>query len=492
MIKPLKIVWFFIVIGTALALCSLVLPLGGVELVGFNIKLPSINSYFTKDTNSYADITNIVDKIHNIDSLPDITQIIEENKKIDTLTEINNLPDTIRADANKLAASIHKIEFGKNGSKSLVAFFGKLKNSKTTSIRIMHYGDSQLEGDRITSYLRNKLQNKYGGSGPGLLPALQPYNSYFSINQSNEGSWVRYPVFGDINPDVVHNKYGPLAAFSRFAPIVADSLFIDNIEYRASINFTESKLSYSSVRNFQRIRLLYGNAKRAVKINLLINDSIIYTDFLKANTSFSVFEYTLEKRRSNLKIEFTGYDSPDIYGIALEAINGVSMDNIGLRGSSGTVFKNMDYTHLQECYKVLDADLIILQFGGNVMPYIKDSAQVKSYSNWFYSQIATLQKMNPQSALLVIGLSDMSYKNGANYITYPFLPLVRDGLRKAAFRAGCGYWDMYEAMGGYNSMPSWVNSQPALAGADYTHFTPLGAKLIANMIYNALMFESIK
>jgi lysophospholipase L1-like esterase len=491
MIRPLKIVWFFTLVGAILMLSSLALPKDGVELAGFNIHLPSVQSYFTKDTNTYADISDIVDQVDDIDSLPDITQIIEEKVKIDSSTIINP-QDTIKANASKLAASIHKIEFGTKGKESLMKFFAKLNTTKGANIRIMHYGDSQLEGDRITSYLRNKLQKKYGGSGPGLLPALQPYGSYFSINQTNEGAWVRYPVFGKVNPAVEHNRYGPLAAFSRFAPIVPDSLFKDSIEYQASINFEESKLSYASVRNFQRVRLLYGNSKRAVEIKLVINDSLIYTDSLKAKTSFSVFEYKLKKPTKNLRIEFTGYDSPDIYGIALDALSGVSMDNIGLRGSSGTIFRKMDYNHLQQSYKVLGVDLIILQFGGNVMPYIKDTTQVVNYARWFRSQIFTLQKMNPQTAFLVIGPSDMSYKDGDKYVTYPYLPLVRDELRKAAFQASCGYWDIYEAMGGHNSMPSWVRSQPPLAGADYTHFTPRGAKLIANMFYNALMYESIK
>jgi len=74
-------------------------------------------------------------------------------------------------------------------------------------------------------------------------------------------------------------------------------------------------------------------------------------------------------------------------------------------------------------------------------------------------------------------------------VTYEFLPLVRDALKKATLDNGCSYWDMYEAMGGYNSMPQWVAADPPLAGADYTHFTPRGAKVIANMFYNALMVE---
>ena len=38
-------------------------------------------------------------------------------------------------------------------------------------------------------------------------------------------------------------------------------------------------------------------------------------------------------------------------------------------------------------------------------------------------------------------------------------------------------------------MPSWVFAEPSLASKDFVHFNPRGAKLIANMFYNALLFE---
>ena len=48
---------------------------------------------------------------------------------------------------------------------------------------------------------------------------------------------------------------------------------------------------------------------------------------------------------------------------------------------------------------------------------------------------------------------------------------------------------MYKAMGGMNSMPSWVTADPPLAGADYTHFTPRGAQIISEFFYKALIIE---
>ena len=54
-------------------------------------------------------------------------------------------------------------------------FMNILKNeSKTKVVRILHYGDSQLEGDRITDYFRNKMQRRFGGKGPGILLPNEP------------------------------------------------------------------------------------------------------------------------------------------------------------------------------------------------------------------------------------------------------------------------------------------------------------------------------
>ena len=44
---------------------------------------------------------------------------------------------------------------------------------KGKTVRIMHYGDSQLEMDRISSVLRQKLQERFGGCGPGMVPLIQ-------------------------------------------------------------------------------------------------------------------------------------------------------------------------------------------------------------------------------------------------------------------------------------------------------------------------------
>lgn len=46
--------------------------------------------------------------------------------------------------------------------------------SKEKVVRILHYGDSQLEGDRVTNYLRYRLQQRFGGTGTGLILPKEP------------------------------------------------------------------------------------------------------------------------------------------------------------------------------------------------------------------------------------------------------------------------------------------------------------------------------
>ena len=52
---------------------------------------------------------------------------------------------------------------------------------------------------------------------------------------------------------------------------------------------------------------------------------------------------------------------------------------------------------------------------------------------------------------------------------------------------GAAFWDMYQVMGGRNSMIKWVDHVPAWAASDYIHFTPTGAGRIADMFVQSFM-----
>ncbi len=473
--KPIKTLLFTIAVFVLLTGTMLITPADGVKVGEFNFHMPTFDEMFSTEKVEYTDVSEIIEHQFDIDSLAEIV--------------LNNSSDIVdTASYAQLIQSIHKIEVTDEGRDNLARFFQKLKSGTTT--RIMHYGDSQLEGDRITANLRNKLQQKFSGTGLGLRPALQPYDFIFSAVQTNSENWARYPIYGDVDSLVQHNRYGVMGAFSRFAPLTFDSVpFEKTTLYEAELNISKSNISFNRTREYKRMRLFYGNAKSPVDLKLFVNGEMIFAETLKPDLDYDVVSCNLPAATDNVVLKFSGWDSPDIYGIELAENKGVIVDNIALRGSSGTIFTQSEFKHSTKMYTDLNPGLFILQFGGNIMPYTKDQNAVEKYGRWFASQIKRIKQSCPNAAVIVIGPSDMSIKIKDKYITYEMLPAVVEALKNAALSTGSGYWDMYRAMGGHNSMPGWVNAKPELAAPDYVHFTPRGSTLISNMFYNALILE---
>lgn len=478
--RPLKTLFFTLAVFVLLAGTMMVTPADGVKMGGFTFHMPTFGEMFLPSEEEYADVSEILEHQFDIDSLATLN--LEELAVSDSISEVE------RASYDSLVQAIHKIEITAEGKQNLARFFKKLDAGNLT--RVMHYGDSQLEGDRITGFLRDKLQSRFGGTGPGLVPAVQPYDYVFTTIHQNSPNWKRFPIYGSVDTLVRHNRYGVMGAFARYAPLTADSVpFIETEKYEAEFSIEKTNISFHKTRVYDRFRMFYGNTKRPVDYEILVKDNVVHSGTLKENVKYDVVGFDLPDSTDAVKIRLSGYDGPDIYGVELASKNGVIVDNIALRGCSGTIFTKNDYTHSTRMYNDLNPGLFILQFGGNVMPYIKDQKAIDSYGRYFKGQILRLKQSCPDAAFIVIGPSDMSTKVKDRYVTYEYLPSVVEALKNAALETGCGYWDMYQAMGGHNSMPGWVNAIPELARPDYVHFSAKGARLISNMFYNAFILE---
>ena len=354
----------------------------------------------------------------------------------------------------------------------------------------MHYGDSQIEGDRISGYLRYKLQGKFGGSGPGLLPAVPLVRSAAIAMESSE-NWKRYTMYGRIDTLVTHKKYGPLATFGRYTPILPDTIDIKNLLYdsvqTAFLTLKKSGLTYKTTKLFNHYEIQFGNNRLPVELSVKLGDSILQQKTFQPTEGLHLLKGNLKSSPDEITFEFKGNDSPEVYSINLESKTGIVVDNIALRGSAGTLFRKMDRKFLASTLNGLNTKLLILQFGGNVMPYMDTPKEAENYGRWFESQIQLLKQLIPGVSVIVIGPSDMGVYENNKYNSYPLLTNVRDALKAATFRQGGAYWDMMEAMGGKNSMQAWVTANPALAARDYVHFNQKGAAKIAQMFYNALI-----
>ena len=351
----------------------------------------------------------------------------------------------------------------------------------------MHYGDSQIEGDRMTSLIRYKLQKQFGGSGIGMQPPVQLYGYQLSLIHTASDNWKRYTAFGKVDSTLNHNRYGMLGSFARFSPYPDEMDDQEEQEYEAWISMEQSKRAYQLTRIFNKCRLYYGNASQPVFYELYSNGELYDADFLEVTEKFRVKNWTFVETPEQLEFRFKSSCSPDFYGIALDHDRGLAVDNVAMRGSAGLFFTRLDGEMLKEMYDDLQVKLLILQFGGNVVPYISDNYVY--YERWFYRELSRLKSLMPDLSIIVIGVADMSVREKDIYTTYPNLEHIRDALKSASFRADCAFWDMYSAMGGKNSMPSWVFAQPSLASSDFVHFNERGARVLAEMFYNAFMHD---
>lgn len=130
--------------------------------------------------------------------------------------------------------------------------------------------------------------------------------------------------------------------------------------------------------------------------------------------------------------------------------------------------------------------MVIMQFGGNSVPYFKNEAGVDHYIKSFTRQIKHIRSVDSTLKILVIGPGDMSFNDKGEMVSYPVIESLVEKMRKACLESGAAFWSMYHAMGGKNSMTKWVGEYPALAAPDYIHFTQRGSEKIAQILMESI------
>ncbi len=458
----------------------------------FKIKYPSDKKFLNYRTVEKANIDTVAEATmeeEDMDSLIDAmkTEPVDTafNKKDTTL---NGLQIPKQGSIGLTADGVMPIAFPEGNRALFSPLFAKLdaSNAQRKSIRIVHYGDSQIEGDRITAYIRDKFQKLFGGNGPGFVPVLPRYNQ-ISIKISQSPNWTRHTVFGPGKRP--HNAYGAFASLSRFTTELPDSMVSDTLPVQTAwVEVGKSKKTgYGNLKAFNVIKVHYGNCKYPVAIKVTNNGEVIANDSLRTDGAYHAYPIILGATPEALKIEFTGIQSPDFYGITCDGNYGVNMDNVAMRGSGGTIFTKINYAEFDAMLDGLNTEFVIMQYGGNLMPYLKSKEQADRNANWFKSQIYRVKKARPTAQILVIGPSDMSTLVEGEYQTYELMEYFIDQWKAASLEAGAAYWDIYRAMGGENSMVTWVEN--GWAAQDYTHFSHAGMKRISSLLMKALLLE---
>lgn len=449
--KSIRTLAFILTIILILGAGWFFFPAEGITIGDYTLRFPSL-AEDSKPSETEVDVDAVLNKV---------TKSFE-------MSCSDNLLDSMRFFRQYLKENPNRIYLPNDDYTYFDPLFNQFEKAQELgkTYRVMYYGDSQIEMDRISSVLRQKLQELFGGSGPNMIPAVQPVAT-ISVSQQASGL-NRYAVYGDAsNQRANHNRYGVMAQFSQ-------------VVGGGSMTFIRSNHSQAldNVKEISTVSVLLGRNSQNFTATLKCGDIATEPKVLPANDSVSLITWILPEDIQRGTISFKG--NAEIYGILLDGDPGVAIDNVALRGCSGTIFTRINESIARQSFKLLDTKLIILQFGGNRMPGITTSKSITPYMAELENQINYIKRVAPKATLLFIGPADMGRSYGGKMGTWHGLPELNDSLRAMALRNKVAYWDMFHVMGGEGSMAQWVKHKPALAGPDYIHFTFTGAQEIGS------------
>jgi len=346
----------------------------------------------------------------------------------------------------------------------LRSFISALSKASTRQVRIAHFGDSGIEGDLISSDLREMLQSKFGGKGLGFLPIITADINYrTSADFDYSKDW---DVFGV-------NKRNP----DRLPVGINGEVFVNKTN---SWFQYEPKSRYRHSRNFDEVRLFYSDAKPSA-INYYL-DGTKKSERLSAGKEIQELKFSGKEIKS-IKVELPQDKQAYFYGLSLESGPGVYVDNFPFRGNTGVDLKDIPVSTLKAFDKYLKYDLIIFQFGLNAL----SARNFDKYEKDMIKVVEHYQEAFPNASFILIGSQDRSVKRGANFETDPSLLKLVQAQINIARETKIAFWNLFDAMGGKNSMSKWVEANPPLAYKDYIHFNEYGVKKVAELFGEALM-----
>ena len=233
--KPYKISLFIFSIIAVLALVCLVFPRDGVHAAGMDLSFPTLSEVLTS-----ADAEATAMPAESPEAL--LARQLQE-------MEMQQRTEYVRF----FRESPLRMSLPDDDLSFFDPLFRAFEGADSSLVRVVHYGDSQLEGDRITGRIREELQDTFGGIGPGMMPAILTVgsiNTSHSCSVALRRALAYGPTSDSLNMRASDNLYGPMAQVAYLTP---DSAATISVSPR-----TKRELGLHN-RSFNRVTVLADN-----------------------------------------------------------------------------------------------------------------------------------------------------------------------------------------------------------------------------------------
>jgi lysophospholipase L1-like esterase len=342
-------------------------------------------------------------------------------------------------------------------------FYASLMKGGVT--RVLHYGDSPTTADLITADARALLQKQFGDAGSGFVLIARPWAWYGHRGVEMDGSHWKIDVAGATEmKDGLHGLGA--ASFRGSAGAVAHWRLKDAAHSSVEVAYLEEPGGGSF--SMEADGMVIGSAD---------------TDGEQA-PGYASFMIPPDSKDFTLRVTS---GSVRLYGADFrKAGAGVVYSSLGINGASVTLLaRAMNGPHWSAQLQHYKPDLVVVAFGTNEsgFPSFVDG----QWGRELTAAVRRIQAAVPGASILLMSPMDRGARKDDGEIgTIEALPRLVEIESKVAAEMGVAFFNTFQAMGGEGTMGKWYNGEPRLVGADFIHPMPLGARIVGELLYNAL------
>lgn len=345
----------------------------------------------------------------------------------------------------------------------LMAKLQQLKNGGNEKIRIAYFGDSMIEADLLTQTFRQLLQKEYGGYGVGYVPITSKVSGMRQTVSASASGW------DDIN----------------FMTKGAKNLYFSGHIFKGAGSGTYRDNTIAGEQIPIQKALLFGNTQNTP---IIANSSEIIL-----NGPNLVNRQVLSNDNAHLlKLKINNPTLP-VFGVSFESDKGVFVDNFSFRGITGVELNKLDSDFINAIQQANHYDLIIFQYGVNLL-FRPNDVDYSYYAKMINPVLNKFKNNLPDTEILIISSADRAFRYNGEYKTAIGLPNLIELQAKLAIDNGFSFYNLFETMGGTNSIIKWASEKPSLANKDYVHPNHKGAEILGKKLFEAVQndFNKLK
>ena len=341
------------------------------------------------------------------------------------------------------------------------------------SVNIWHVGGSHVQAGHFSYRLQERLTTM-ADSLKGERGFIFPYriaktNSDKSFRTSFTGEWLSAMAAS------THKDLNPRFGIMGIAAQTSDSLATVGI----GLN-----ISADTLWRFNRFRIL-GYASSPDVRPYLVSGTDTLDFVIDQETQSYLFDLPAETDTVTIGFHIPQGQSFTLTGT--EPISGRKGINYYCSGVNGARLT----TWLEQCpdlprdLQLVKPDLAIFAVGINDSACKAVDFKPEVFKENYRRLIRLILEQSPDCAFVFITNND-SYRYISRGMTYNHNgPTVQKAMFELAKEYGAAVWDVYDIMGGKDSVIKWRNA--GLVKSDRLHFTQEGYVLLGDMLYNALV-----